>query len=338
MNKNTIIYLVIFLALAITATLLLLKKSESTLPHALTDFAVDDTASITKLHLTDHFKNDITLQRKGQGIWMVNNQYKVKQSNIQVLLETIKEVRVKNPVPIPARENVIKDLAVNGIKVEIYKGTDLAKTYFVGSSTADDEGTYMYIQGSSEPFVTHIPGFVGYLTTRYITKVQDWRSTEIYHLNPADIKEVSVNYTNHPDNSFTLKASGTGFVLLNAQGQQTKMNQLIAKKYVVGFRAINFETFPIITQKEQDSILSGVAFAVINVSTTNQKLPVLKLYSKYADIKTKDIGENNADLNHMYGIIGDNSKEIVLIQTYVIGKLLAHYGDLASGKATMLGK
>jgi hypothetical protein len=334
MRKTTMIYLIVFVALAVLATQLLLKRSQSTLPKTLTDFAVDDTASITKLHLTDHFKNDIVLERKVQGVWYVNNRYKVKQSNIQVLLETIKEVRVKNPVPVPARDNVIKDLAVNGIKIEIYKGNELAKTYFVGSSTADDEGTYMYIEGSSEPLVTHIPGFVGYLTTRYITKEQDWRSTEIYHLNPADIKEVSVNYTNHPENSFTLKANGNEFVLLNAQGQETKMNQILAKKYVVGFRTINFETFPILTQKEQDSILSGVPFAVINVSTTNQTLPVLKLYSKYADVKTKDIGDNNADLNHMYGIIGDN-KEIVLIQTFVIGKLLAHYNDLASGKATM---
>jgi hypothetical protein len=334
MKRNTILYLVVFVALAITAVVLLLKKSETTLPKVLSDFAVEDTASITKLHLTDHFKNDITLERKGSGSWMLNGKYNVKQSNIQVLLETIREIRVKNPVPLPARQNVIKDLAVNGIKIEIFKGAGLAKCYYVGSSTPDDEGTLMVLQGSSEPFVTWVPGFVGYLTTRYITKEQDWRSSELYHLNPADITSVTVDYPADAANSFKLVMENNAFTVLhpNADAIPARANELIAKKYLVGFKYINFESFPELRKNEQDSILKTRPYAIVKVTTVKQKLPDLILYPKYADDKTKDVGKGNTDLNRFYGTIGENSREIVMIQTYVIGKLLAHYSDLATGK------
>jgi hypothetical protein len=333
MKKNTIIYLLVFLVLAVTATVLILKKSESTLPKALTDFEVNDTASITKLHLTDHFKDDITLERKGTGAWLVNGKYKVQPNQIELLLETIKEVTVKNPVPLAARDNMIKDLAVNAIKIDIYNKDGLIKSYYVGSSTADDEGTIMMIQGSAEPFVTHIPGFVGYLTVRYITKEQDWRSTEIYHLNPAEIREVRIQYTVDPSQSFILKATENDYLIYkDPAGQPVKVNQLLAKKYLVGYRGINFEAFPQLKPAEKDSIMKTTPYAVINVATATQKMPPLRLYPKAADIKTKDVGKENEDLNRFYAISGD-SKDILLMQMYLVGKLLATYNDLATGKA-----
>jgi len=338
MKKNTVLYIVLFVALAVVATVLVLKRSESTLPKALTDFAVEDTSQVTHIHLTDHFKNDITLERKGPGWWRVNNKYDVKQRAMETLLETIKEVKVKNPIPGPSRDNVIKDLAVNGIMIEIYKGADLVKCYFVGSSTANDEGTLMMIKGSSEPYVTEIPGFVGYLTTRYITKEQEWRSSAIYHLNPSEITEIQVKYMGNPAESFKLNVQDNQYMVSGVDGAKpaVKMNQLLAKKYLVGYKAINFEVFPQLSQGEKDSILLQPPYATLNVTTTQGKQPTLKLYPKPADIKTKDINKDNMDMNRFYATIGDNSKEIVMVQTYVIGRLMATYNDLATGKGVKL--
>ena len=92
MKKSTILYIVIFLALAVTSTVLVLRKTNSTISEVLTDFAIKDTASITRIHLADHYKNDIVLERKGPGFWIVNNTYKAKQSCIRVLLIDRKSV------------------------------------------------------------------------------------------------------------------------------------------------------------------------------------------------------------------------------------------------------
>jgi len=344
MKKNTVLYIVVFIALAVTAIILVLKHTQSTLPPALTDFGLDDTASVTKIVLRDHFKNVTTLERKGRGYWMVNEKYKANQENIDMILNTIKEVKVKSPIPIPARDNVIKDLATNGIKTDIYSGNKLVKSYYVGSPTPDDLGTLMLLQGSSQPYIAYIPGWNGYLTPRYMVRLRDWRSPEIYHLNPSDISEVKVEYFSNESQSFMLKvgpstSSGTGQFVLFRLGDSTKpmanVNPLLAKKYLSGFRDINFEVFANFTPYKVDSLLKTTPYAKIDLACGGKTYPSLILYAKTADESTKGIDKNNMDLDRFYGIIGNNSKELVMIQTHMVGKLLAVYNDLAKGKGSL---
>jgi hypothetical protein len=337
MKKSTILYIVIFLALAVTSTVLVLRKTNSTISEVLTDFAIKDTASITRIHLADHYKNDIVLERKGPGFWIVNNTYKAKQSCIRVLLMTIKEVQVKSTLPLPARDNVIKDLATNGVTIDIYSGGANPKTYYVGSSTPDALGTLMLLKGSSQPFVTWVPGFDGYLTTRYIVRLQDWRSTDIYHLNPAEIKEVHVAYSEEPGKSFTLKINDNEFLAYKdaSASMPVKVNNLLAKKYLSGYKAINFEVFVDFNQYKIDSISNQGPFAVINVTTTDKNYPPLKLYYCRATESSKGIGKKGEDTDRFYGIIGDRPNELLMVQKYVVGKLLAEYNDLAGGKVNM---
>jgi hypothetical protein len=340
MKKNTLLYLIIFIALGVTAAVLVLKHRQSTLPQALTDFGYDDTASVTKIILQDHYKNTIVLERKGKGDWTVNEKYKANQVNIDMILETIKEVRVKNPIPIPAKNNVIKDLATNGIKIDIYSGSKESKSYYVGSPTPDDLGTLMLLQGSSQPFITWIPGFNGYLTPRYMVRLKDWRSPEIYHLNPADITGVTVKYFSNPSQSFTLKVDNNRFLLSRPNDNikpAASVNPLLAKKYLSGYRDINFEVIANLTPHMIDSILKKTPYAEVDLSCGDKIYPPMILYPKYADISTKSIGKDNTDLDRFYGIIGKDSKELLLIQTYMVGKLLAVYNDLASGKGDLMG-
>ena len=340
MKKNTLLYLIIFIALGITATILVLKHSQSTLPQALTDFGYDDTASVTKIVLADHYENKIVLERKGKGYWTVNEKYKANQGNIDMIMETIKEVRVKSPIPTNAKNNVIKDLATNGVKIDIYAGNKEPKSYYVGSPTPDDLGTLMLIKGSSQPFITWIPGFNGYLTPRYIVRLQDWRSPEIYHLNPSEISSVSVKYFSNESQSFTLKVESNQFVLFapdNNSKTPVNVNPLLAKKYLSGYKDINFEVFAKLTPHKIDSVLKLKPYAEVDLSCGDKIYPPMILYAKDADMSTKDIGKNNLDLDRFYGIIGKDSKELLLIQTYMVGKLLAVYSDLASGKGNLPG-
>jgi len=340
MKKNTLLYLIIFIVLGITATVLVLRRTQGTLPTALTDFGYDDTASVSKIVLQDHYKNVITLERKGTGYWTVNEKYKANQENIDMILGTIKEVRLKSTIPIPAKDNVIKDLATNGVKISIYAGNKEPKSYYVGSPTPDDLGTLMLLQGSSQPFITWIPGFNGYLTPRYMTKLRDWRSPEIFHLNPSEITTVTVKYFSNESQSFTLKVERNQFVLSRPDAPTkpaANVNPLLAKKYLSGYMDINFEAFALLTPHMIDSIVQKMPYAEIDLSCGSKNYPPLILFAKYADISTKGIGKDNMDLDRFYGIIGKDSKELLLVQTHMVGKLLAIYSDLATGKGDLMG-
>jgi hypothetical protein len=67
-------------------------------------------------------------------------------------------------------------MAAKSTKIEIYSKGEKVKQYYVGHATQDNTGTYMLLtnpetdKNYEEPFITHIPGFEGFLSTRYLTE------------------------------------------------------------------------------------------------------------------------------------------------------------------------
>ena len=338
MKKNTLIYILIFVVAASLAVWLMSKEDKSTLPIALSNFAVKDTGDITSVRLTDKDGGSLVLGRKSAGTWMINDQYVAQPSQIRLFLETIRLVNVKGPVPLAARDNVIRDMAASSTKVEIFKGDKLVKTYYVGGTTSDELGTYMLLEGSSEPFITEIQGFYGYLSSRYRTDPITWRSTEIYHLHPPSIRSVEIVYPHEPAASFRLTVENDEYLVQQLpEGSKLKLSALEAKRLLAGFNSIDFEQFPPLTHDERDSILQVQPAAIIKVTADNANAPVLTLYPKRADVRTKEVGQGNYDLDKFYGTIspttapggeGVSSREIVLVQKFVLEKILASYGEL----------
>ena len=99
------------------------SDSSSTISGELSNFAVEDTSSITKIFLADKNNQAITLDKTQNG-WMVNGTFQAREDIMQVLLETIKKIKVRSPVSRSSFENIVKSIASNSVKVEIYQGND----------------------------------------------------------------------------------------------------------------------------------------------------------------------------------------------------------------------
>ena len=160
MNNRIIIILIILLSA--TAAYLYFGENKSTIKEELRDFAVKDTASITKIFLVDKAQKSVTLIRGSDNKWRVNSDYYARRDLIEVLLRTIHLIEVKSPISKASRNTVIKRLAAGATKVEIYQGDDQpSKVYYVGGATQNTMGTYMLLEGSSNPFITFVPSFYG---------------------------------------------------------------------------------------------------------------------------------------------------------------------------------
>src|ERR1035438_455376 len=204
--KNNKLTLLLFVLLAIAAVVLIITNKKSTIKEDLKDFSVSDTASITKIYMTTKEPSSVILTREGPGQWTVNGKFAARNDAMNDLMETIKEVSVRAPVAKSAMDNVLKALATTSTKIEIYSKDKLLKTYYVGSYTQDMAGTFMMLEGSKTPFVTFIPGFNGYLSTRYFTEEPLWRDRTIYNYYPDEIASISVDYPKLKHASFTVNA------------------------------------------------------------------------------------------------------------------------------------
>jgi hypothetical protein len=181
MKKNIvqIFIIIILLGIIVTAQIApygtsrlfdVLKIGKKATIKELRDFSIEDTASINRIFMVDKENNTADLREKEDGRWYINDKYLAKKHSINVLLKTFKRMTIKNPVARSAEKNIIKQLATKSVKVEVYSGDDIIQTYYIGGVTQDQTGTYALLEGSDRPFVIEIPGFRGYLSSRFYTE------------------------------------------------------------------------------------------------------------------------------------------------------------------------
>lgn len=243
MKKNRL-YIVILLVLVVIAGYLYYKKGgNGSINSNKMAFAVEDTASIDKIVLSDKTGKVLQLTKRNK-LWYVGDSIRVRRDVIGVLLETIKRIEVKSPVNKPMRSNVLKQLATGAVQVEIYTDGSLEHKYYVGGSTMDGLGTFMLLDGVEDPFIVHIPGFDGYLTVRYNPIMEVWRDRGVFRIPSQNIGIVQIDYPESPEASFTLKIQSKDYIsLFNKVGDSAKsnINGEFLRKYLGGFSDIQYE-------------------------------------------------------------------------------------------------
>ncbi len=336
MRKNLFLLLVIVL-LSGVAYYYIYQSSGDSLPAA-ADFSVDNIDRVHKIFIADMEGSDVTLVRQN-GQWLVNGQYKVRQQAMKNLLTVLKEVEVSAPVPKEAKERVLNNLATNNIKVELYNSDEeLIKTFFVGGSTNHDEGTYMMIKGTDQPYITHIPGFKGYLTPRFITDSTQWRSRIVMNFRPASIKTVTLKYPRQPEHSYRITALPEDSFKVTPLHQPPITDKTVnfagIKKYLTFFKKVAIENY-INQHPKKDSIRSTTPYAILQVTDRQGNTEEVIAYPKPTKRGTKKQFTKSGkptryDPDRKYGVV-NNGQDFAIIQTCpricVFGKLFRKYED-----------
>lgn len=351
-SKNRILILATF-ALALLAVILLLLSRDKSPQSTDRNFAINDTSSITKIFLAKKDSNDVLLTRNSNGQWMLNKDKKASKAAVNLLLETLKKLDIKRPVSKAEHDNVIKRLSSIGVKVEVYQNKPLFQlfgidfftkernttTFYVGGSTKNNLGTYMYRDGAEIPFVVYIPGFRGYLTPRFKAKPDEWRDHTMMSYTINEIKSVEIRHLKTPQNSFRLEhPSKKQFSIIRLQNKQPvkPFDTLKVLDFLSSFHEINFENL-INNFKKKDSILNSTPFHIIRVTNQSGETREIKTYRRYAPEGKKDVyGEDVFyDPDRLYASF-NKGKDFALIQYYTFDNLTkkADFFKLRTSKPT----
>ncbi len=335
MKKNKSI-LIFTLLLAAIAAYFLLTQKKATIKEELKDFAVSDTASITKIFIADKQNHKALLQRQPNGKWKVNNKFYAEQDIVKTLLTTIKDLRVRTRVGKIEFNSLINSMAASAVKCEIYTDNSdkPAKVYYIGSETKDLLGTYMLMEGSSTPFVMEIPGFNGYLTTRYFANEEEWRERSVFDYMPSDISSITFQYVYQPSMSFKIEVDGKFYKVSSpVTGQIIALPDTVAlESYLDFYKGISFENFDKeFSQHQRDSLILTGPDYIISVKDKAGKENSIRVYPK--PITKRSLSQNDPegkplkyDADRMYALV-NNGQDLVVIQQYVFGKLFRKLSD-----------
>jgi len=344
MKKNRK-YIIILLIIAPAAIWFILQNNSSTLKEKETAFAVADTSIVTKVFIADKNTNSITLTRTGKG-WLLDNKFNTNGKLIDALLETMHRIKVKSPVPKIGRDNILKRMAAIGIKVEVYQTAyrinlfdkykyfpyeKLSKVYYVGDVTPDNMGTYMLIEGAEHPYVTHIPGFRGFLTPRFSPITDDWKSHVLFNHTLSEILSISIEFGEEPEESFKVdinpKDGSYSVTSLFDNTSVTNYDTLKMLNFLTSFNDLRYESrlnnlMPTI---KQDSIIQTPVIYEITLVDEKHDTTYLKTFNKSSlpDVirEAEYFKLIPMDADRFYGLANDG-EDFVLLQFYSFDKVL----------------
>lgn len=333
MNKKTIIAFILLIVVALTYYIIN-KKPWGVNFKDIADFSIEDTANIDQIFIADRVGKTLVLNKVAPQTWIINNNKLADFSKIELLLSTVKTMKVLRPVPTSEHNTAVGDLATLGIKAQFYVNGKLNKTYYVGSGTQEQNGTYMLIEGSSKPYAVHIPGFFGFLTPRFISDSLVWRDRTVFNFLPNQIKSIEVKYTNDTKGFFidNTNLQNPQIAYLNQQPKPITDKQFL-KFYIASFKNLNFDGYDENqSQNLIDSVLKTNIIASLKIVDLNGKEHYLKLYNKAIDKHTKNIvdettGKELAFDTERYWAFFNNDKSLMLVQHYNFGKVLKLIDD-----------
>jgi hypothetical protein len=336
-NRNLI---VVLLLLAGATAYFILKNPRGTVRKELRDFAVKDTASITKIFLADKAGRSVTLEKKS-GEWMVDGATRAKRELIVNLLEAINRVDVRTRVATAAYNTVIRTIASSGIKCEIYTtGAEPVRVYYIGGQTEDALGTFMMLENSNQPFVTHIPGFNGYLTPRYNPDPSVWQETVLFRYEIPEIKSVRIDYANSPGNSFLISNENGAYEISSpSDGRKILRPDTVAiANYLSLFRTVYYEKRDgKMNASSTDSLLSlppAIRFAVTDTKDSSRSVDIYPMPLSGSSITRVDsLGRDlRFDLDRIYGYVRPDN-QLVILQHYSFDILLRRLADFDAAAA-----
>jgi hypothetical protein len=334
--------IIILVALTAIAAFMLVRNSETTFRKKSNAFAVTDTSNITKFFLTDKNNNSVLLERSANGTWVLNGRYEVNPTMVQVMLKTFISIEIKAPVAKSMRNTIIRIMAGKSVKTEIYQRIyrvnlfnriklfpheKLTRTYYVGDATMDNTGTFMLMAGSEDPYIVNIPGFRGFVASRYSALEADWRSHQVFRFRVPEISSVNVKFNEFPAQSFRITNRNNRSFTLTALVDDRNIEHFDTTKVVefLGmFRNLNYEQIlDAMTATAFDSIISSPPTKEIYLVDKLGKTHSLKTWKRKADIGQLDMDGNQTewDMERMYALI-DRSDNLVSIQYFVFNDVL----------------
>lgn len=294
------------------------------------DFAVKDTARISRIFLADRQGKTADLTRKGK-YWYINNKYRVNDAVMGSFMNTIYGLETQFRPPKNAINTMVKNLASQSVKTEIYNDkNELIRSFYVGGVTPDESGTYMIMEGEEQPFIVGVKGKDGGIKVSFFTNEEDWRDKTVFDLSYDQIKSVEIEYPKLKNKSFKLFKTANGYDVtpFNASvPKSTKpLNKSRVESYLVGFKRQIAETF-FNRSSDKEATIQTLPFCIINVEDINGNKRNVKLYPL---IKTNKEGRlilddkgNPVPIEKYYAYVDD--KDFMIVQLALFGKILWAY-------------
>ncbi|MFK7949095.1 MAG: DUF4340 domain-containing protein [Saprospiraceae bacterium] len=331
--KNTYLYLAILIVLATITYFLVTRDATTTLDVEESDFAVENIDKIHKIFIADKNNQTAMISRK-DGYWEYTNKvgktYKARPAAVEVLLQTMQQIEIRYMVQNAAVKSAVDDLATNGKKVELYdRQGKRFKTYYVGGPSNDMQGTFMIMEGSDNPYVTHIQSWDGVLSDRFLLAEKDWRDKTIFGYRSENIKTVQIDYPKQQSNSFVLtQVKDEEFEVEPLYPSTTKIDKPVinqkALAYLYKYEKLIAEAFEN-KNPNRAEISEKLPFATVQITTKDGEQKTVKFIPVIEQVEEIQENVKSRPKVQRYFAFVNGNEDVYLVQQLLFGEIFWGY-------------
>lgn len=164
-------------------------------------FQVEKLDEISKVELTSP-GTSVYLAYDGRQ-WRVNEQFNADAGMIRVLFATLRQAQAKRRVAAAGQDSLFHALAESGVKVSLYAGETLRKTFFAGGNPAKTLAFFADPE-TQEVYVMTIPGYRVYVSGILELGVNGWRDKFVFGFNWRNFARLEVRFPEKTAEGFTV--------------------------------------------------------------------------------------------------------------------------------------
>lgn len=286
---------------------------------------VQDTSCIASVKILDREGQQIHLYKEGR-YWYLNDHIPARRHAVSNLLKTLHDQRVSALIPSAAKDNVIRDLSSNSVRISLEdrQGKNMM-TFYVGGVTPDERGTFMLREGSEWPVIAGVPGFEGALRSRYIMAEREWQSRKLLP-SLRDFQEIELDYPTDQEHSLMLNREGNRYSVSPLYGtdSSSQVNRYVAEAYLELLDDLQAEAVldPVRIPQMQNSM----PFCQILITAADEEVHELRFYPvTWIDRP----GEDERNFIERYYTVVDGER-LYLTQHVLMEKVFLSYSHFVS--------
>ena len=223
----------------VAVLIIFLLRERSPFGNRNTSFAVNPKREITRIDLSDGTKR-VYLEKKGEE-WLVNGKYESRRAAVLSIIKILRDIQIKSPVSHEVYTNVITKENIIPVKVRVYQGGTLARTFLVYQTGSNVYGNIMKLREASKPFIVYVPGAETDIGIFFSTDELFWEPYTLFSLLPSEISKIEFINVSDSSSSFTISARGRNFMLSNAGRELHGWDTSRVIRYISYFTHVPFE-------------------------------------------------------------------------------------------------
>ena len=200
-KKNKMRFMLLALLTVITLLVFWWIQPENRLDIDQDIFQVEDMESLSRVELISP-GGSVDLAFNGTR-WRVNDQYDADRNMISVLFATLQQATPKRAVASTKADSVFRQLTDSGVKVSLYGGQDLRKTFYAGGN-AQKTQAFFADPDTQEVYVMAIPGYRVYVSGILELPESGWRDKFVFGFNWRNFKSLEASFNKAPSENFTI--------------------------------------------------------------------------------------------------------------------------------------